>query len=196
MYNKFMKWYQKISPLQYVLLAVALVAIQIIVLKIQGHIFICDCGFVKFWHGALNSPEDSQHISDWYTFSHMIHGFVFYWLIRKFTKGKLSIPLSLIIAMGIEVGWEILENSPLIINRYRETASLMYYGDSILNSVSDVMWETLGFILAYKLSTKASIAIVIGLELFTLYMIKDNLVLNIIMLAYPFEFIKNWQLGI
>ncbi len=191
-----MKWYEKISARNYIFLAISLVIIQIIVLNVQGHIAICDCGFVKFWHGAINSNQDSQHISDWYTFSHIIHGFIFYWILRKISKNKWPIHLYFFLAVALEVGWEILENSPIIINRYRETASLMYFGDSIINSVSDVFWMALGFILAWRIPTWLSIFLVIFMELFVLYFIKDNLTLNVVMLIYPFEFIKNWQLGI
>ncbi len=191
-----MKWYEKISTRNAILLALLLVGIQILVLYLQGHIAICKCGEVKLWYGLLNSPGDSQHISDWYTFSHVIHGFIFYFLLRTLSKKKLSVALCFAFAVGIEVGWEILENSPLIINRYRETASLMYYGDSILNSISDVLAMSLGFFLASKIRVSISIGLVIFMELFVLYMIRDNLTLNIIMLLHPFEVIKNWQLGI
>ncbi len=176
-------------------LVLLVVLVQILILKLQGHIWICDCDYVKLWHGAINSNQDSQHISDWYTFSHIIHGFVFYWLLKKFTKNKYSLGTYLLLSVLVEVGWEIFENSSFIINRYRETASLMYFGDSIINSVGDVFWMILGFFLASRLQVWLSVFIVIALELFTLYFIRDNLTLNIVMLLYPFDFIRNWQLG-
>ena len=190
-----MPWYKRIPTLGYVAIAGGIFALHIIVLHYQGHIFICACNTVRLWYGAVNSPEDSQQLSDWYTFSHIIHGFIFYWFLRKITGKKWPIPLYLVCAMGIEVGWEMLENSPLIINRYRETASLMYFGDSIINSMSDVVSMMFGFLLAWKLPVRVSLFIIIFLELFTLYWIKDNLTLNVIMLAYPFEGIRHWQLG-
>ena len=191
-----MTWYEKLSWKHYLLIGIGIIILQIGVLSWQGHIPICSCGHVRLWYGALNSPEDSQQISDWYTFSHIIHGFLFFWLLGLATKKKWPWEFYLVLAIAIEVGWEILENSPLIINRYRETASLMYYGDSILNSVSDVVAMILGFILASRLRVWISVALVISMELFTLYMIRDNLTLNILMLIQPFEVIKNWQLGI
>lgn len=189
-----MKWFEKITNTQYILIALGLVTLQIFVLYLQGHIPICSCGEVKLWYGLLNSPGDSQHVSDWYTFSHIIHGFVFYFILRTLSKKRWPPLLCFVFAIGLEVGWEILENSPIIINRYRETASLMYYGDSMLNSVSDVCAMALGFFLASKLRVSLSILLVIAFELFTLYIIRDNLTLNIVMLAHPFEVIRNWQL--
>lgn len=175
---------------------ILIIFFQILVQRYQGHVWICDCGYIKLWNGAINSNQDSQHISDWYTFSHIIHGFLFFWLIKKLTKNKFSLEIYFLMAVALETGWEILENSPLIINRYRETASLMYYGDSILNSVCDVIFMALGFFLASRIRVWLSVTLVILLELFTLYFIRDNLTLNIIMLLHPFGFIKNWQLGI
>jgi hypothetical protein len=180
----------------YTVIIILIFIVQILSQVYQGHIWICDCGIVKFWHGAINSNQDSQHLSDWYTFSHIIHGFVFYWLLKKFTKNKLGIWTYLSLAVAIESGWEILENSPIIINRYRETASLMYFGDSIINSLADVLWMILGFIIAWRIPVWLSVTLVIFMELFVLYFIRDNLTLNIIMLLYPFETIRNWQLGI
>jgi hypothetical protein len=163
----------------------------------MGRIPLCKCGYIKLWAPDVMSNENSQMISDWYTFSHIIHGFLFFWLfsVLKYTK-KLPVQARLIIALLIEVAWEILENSPMIINRYREnTVSLDYYGDSILNSLSDVLAMIVGFWLALKLPVKISIFLVILMELIVGYIIRDNLTLNIIMLLYPLEVIKNWQIG-
>lgn len=191
-----MKWYERVTTKQYILIIIGLLAIQVVGLYLQGHIAICECGTVDIWHGELNDAENSQHLSDWYTFSHIIHGFVFYWLLQKFTRKRLPGALLLVLAVLIEVGWEILENSPLIINRYRETAALLYYGDSILNSVSDTFAMMFGFIIAKKSPVWVSIAFLVAMELFVLFMIRDNLVLNVVMLLHPFEFIKNWQIGL
>lgn len=191
-----MKWYQRITVGQYIIIALALVTVQILVMLYQGHTMICECGFVRFWHGALNTSEDSQHFTDWYTFSHFIHGIIFYWILRKVSGKRWPIWLCFVFAIGIEVGWEILENSPLIINRYRNyTAALQYYGDSILNSLSDVLFMCIGFIVAWRAPVWLSIALIIGLELFVGYMIRDNLTLNVLMLVTPLESIKEWQLG-
>lgn len=167
-----------------------------------GHPFICECGSVKLWYGNNYSPENSQHIADWYTFSHIIHGFLFYGLLRMGQKafprrlGKLPVAWLFVIAVGIEAVWEVFENTEFIMNRYREaTVSLDYFGDSILNSMMDIVWMMAGFVLAYRLPVKASIALVIALELIVGYLIRDNLTLNIIMLLYPFDAIREWQMG-
>jgi hypothetical protein len=161
----------------------------------MGRIPICKCGYTTLWAGNANSFENSQMLSDWYTFSHIIHGFIFYWLLGKFAK-RLPPPVRFIIALIIEAAWEILENSPIIINRYRTaTMSLDYYGDSIINSLSDILAMVLGFILASKLPVKVSIASVVLMEITVGYVIRDNLTLNIIMLLYPFQAILDWQMG-
>lgn len=156
---------------------------------------ICACGTVELWHGAVDGGN-SQHLSDWYSPSHLIHGFLFYalgwWLLRSRSVGE-----RLIAATLIEAAWEIAENSPFVIDRYRTaTIALGYTGDSVLNSVSDIGFMMLGFALARKLPPWASIAICIGFELLTLAVIRDNLTLNVLMLLWPIEAIKSWQGGV
>ena len=150
-------------------------------------------GQFGWWESDVWSNEQSQRFADAYSFSHIIHGILFYailWLACR----KLPIKYRLLIAILIEASWEILENSPLIINRYRAvTISIGYVGDSVLNSLSDVFMAMVGFILAFRVRVWMCIAIIIVFEVGTLLWVRDNLTLNIIMLIYPLTAIKAWQ---
>jgi hypothetical protein len=176
-------------------IAAAIVALQAAVLLALGHPAICTCGSVDLWHGNPSGPQTSQNLTDWYTPSHVIHGFGFYLLLRLVAP-KLPIGLRFALAIGLEAGWEILENTPLIMDRYRQTAMAQgYFGDSVINSVADTFAAALGFVLARRLPVAASVAIVAALEIFVLMMIRDNLALNIVQLLYPSEALSRWQTG-
>jgi Protein of unknown function (DUF2585) len=186
---------RRFSNLHWALLTAVILATAAIALSAMGRVPICKCGYIKFWHGVVASSENSQHISDWYTFSHVIHGFGFYallWLIGR----RWPVGLRLALATAIEGGWEILENTDMVINRYREaTISLDYYGDSVINSVSDIAAMVAGFLLASRLPILVIVMLTIAMEVGVGYYIRDNLLLNILMLLYPLDAVRRWQAG-
>ncbi len=178
---------------RWLLAAFVLFLLQIAILYFMGRVPICECGYVKLFEPGVNSPGNSQHLADWYTPSHIIHGFLFYafgWLLLR----RRSMAERLTFAVFIEAAWEIAENSPLIIDRYRNaTMALGYSGDSILNSAMDTVFMTLGFLFASRMPVWLTVTVAIVFELFTGWLIRDNLTLNVLMLIWPVDAIRTWQ---
>ena len=183
------------TVLNSLLLVAGFVGATAIVLYTMGQPLICKCGYVKLWHGVVISSENSQHLSDWYTPSHIIHGILFFGLFTFLLK-KASLKLRLALSLVLECAWEILENTDMIINRYREaTISFDYFGDSVINSSADILAMVVGFFLAARLPVWASVAIIVVFEATTTWLIRDGLALNLLVLVWPLEAVKAWQGG-
>ena len=169
------------------------------ILLAMGRPPICTCGTIKFWHGAVQSSQNSQHITDWYSPSHFTHGLIMYlaaWLMweKWGALGGKPARWALPIAVALEAAWEIFENTPFIINRYREvTVSWGYAGDSMINSLADIGWMIAGFFFAARAPWQASVGAALIFEAFTAWMIRDNLTLNVVMLIWPLEAVRQWQ---
>ena len=178
-------------------LTAGVIVIAAAVLLALGRTPICTCGYVELWHGQVNSSGNSQHLSDWYSPSHIIHGFIFYgalWLVSRWIP--ISFGTRLILAVAIEASWEVVENTDWLINRYRgQTVALDYYGDSVINSVADTLFMIVGFFLARWWPVWLTVAVAIALELIVGYMIRDNLTLNVLMLLWPVQVVLDWQAG-
>ncbi len=179
------------------LFAIGLIVLaQIGILHLMGRIPICECGYIKLFEPGVNTAGNSQHIADWYTPSHIIHGFLFYLLAFVLFRRR---PLSMRLAFAtlIEAAWELVENSPLVIDRYRTaTMAIGYQGDSILNSTMDTLFMVVGFLFAARAPVWLTVSIAVFLEIYVGWLIRDNLTLNVLMLLWPIEAIRVWQAGL
>ena len=178
----------------WILTFIVLAAVAAVLLA-MGRNPICTCGTIDLWVGERDSARTSQVLSDWYSFSHIVHGLLFYaslWLVAR----RWPVDHRFLAALLIESAWEMIENTPMVIDRYRATtAALGYTGDSVLNSLSDISMMALGFLAARKLPVWASIALLLALELIPLLVIRDNLFLNVWTLLAPNAAVQAWQAG-
>jgi len=174
------------------IIGVALVSTASVLLA-MGRSAICPCGFVAWWAGDVRSDQNSQQVFDWYSLTHLVHGLLFYavgWLMLRQWRWTARLTL----AVMLEAGWEVVENSPLVIDRYRAvTMAFGYSGDSVLNSLSDIGCMAIGFVVARSLPWQVTVALGVALELFALWAIRDNLTLNVLMLAWPIDAVRQWQ---
>ena len=177
------------------LLAVAILALAAAILLAMGRNPICTCGSIELWVGARNSARTSQMLADWYSLSHVVHGLLFYALLWLAAR-RWPVEWRFLAALVIEAAWEVTENTPLVIDRYRTTtAALGYTGDSVINSLSDILMMALGFLAARKLPLWAAALLLIALEIIPLFAIRDNLTLNVWALIAPNPALQAWQAG-
>lgn len=173
--------------------ACVIVLLMIVLLRAQGRLFICACGEVQIWTSDTCSSNNSQHLLDPYSFTHVLHGVMFFWLItllfRRMARGR-----QVLLALLLEAVWEVIENSSFIIDRYRTaTAALGYQGDTVVNSIGDLLCALLGYLIARKLGVRRSLILFLLVELILILWIHDSLLLQILMLLRPIAAIKLWQ---
>lgn len=171
-------------------------AAAVFLLRYQGRLWLCACGQFYLWVGDAWSENTSQHLLDPYSFTHVLHGFIFCWVITLLLP-QLSRVRQLSLAVTAEAAWEVVENSALVINRYREaTAAFGYNGDTIVNSLGDILMCSLGFVLARQIGFRRSLALFTAVEVVLLIWIRDSLLLNVVMLIHPMDWVKSWQSGL
>ncbi|PJE51138.1 MAG: hypothetical protein COV29_02595 [Candidatus Yanofskybacteria bacterium CG10_big_fil_rev_8_21_14_0_10_36_16] len=193
------RWYfgrkNKISLRTDIFIGIFIILLTALLLLLMGRLPWCACNQIWIWSGDVFSEHNSQHITDPYSPTHFIHGILFYLLLWVFAR-RIPIGVRLLMAIALESAWEVIENTDAVIEYYRaNTISLGYYGDSVINSISDIVVMAIGFVFSWKVPTWVSVLVLVVIEVFLAFWIKDNLTLNIIMFIHPFEAIKNWQLG-
>ena len=163
-------------------------------LRQQGRVWWCSCGKWNLWAGDIWSAHNSQHVLDPYSFTHVLHGLLLFWLLT-WTFKRIAFPWRLTLAILIEAAWEVAENAPFIIQRYREaTIGLGYEGDSVINSLADILCCTAGFFLARHLGFRLALVLFLTVEVALALVVRDNLTLNVLMLLCPIEAVKQWQM--
>lgn len=181
---------------KHLLICLVIIAAAAVVLLAMGRIPFCKCGIISIWSSDVTSNQQSQQLTDPYSFTHVLHGIGFYFLSWLLFGRRLTVWQRLILAVAVESGWEILENTEFILNRYRAaTVSYDYWGDSVFNSVGDIIAMMVGFWMTAKLTWRKSVLAFIVIDSLLLFFIRDSLIVNIIMLIHPVDAIKNWQLG-
>jgi hypothetical protein len=181
---------RRVLPWLAIVLVLVVTAYQ---LRSQGRLWWCSCDYLLIWSGDPWSSDNSQHLLDPYSFTHVLHGFIFCGLLALIVP-RLSPVWQLCLAVSIEAVWEVVENSEFVIRRYRqETAALGYHGDTIINSLADILLCGIGFVLASHLGFRSTFALFVLTEVGLAIWIRDNLSLNILMLIYPIDVVKEWQ---
>jgi hypothetical protein len=172
----------------------AIFVVTALLMRWEGRLWICACGSIKFWVSNTCSSDNSQHFLDPYSFTHVLHGFAFYWLVALVVP-RLKANWQFLLAISLEAAWEVFENTNFVIERYRSvTAALGYTGDTVVNSFGDIVCCLVGFLIAKRLGPRRAIVAFLALELVLLFWIRDSLLLEILMLTFPIEAIKGWQL--
>lgn len=176
------------------LLAALVLLLTILLLRAEGRMFLCECGQFQIWIGDTCSPRNSQQLFDPYSLTHVLHGFLLFWLIALVVR-RLTPPWQFWLALTLEAAWEVFENTSFVIQRYRaETAALGYQGDTIVNSFGDLICALVGFLIARRLGLRGSLILFVALEVILVFWIRDSLVMQILMLFRPVNAIKLWQL--
>lgn len=172
----------------------AVLILTVLLLHSEGRLWICSCGKLQVWAGQVCSANNSQHFLDPYSFTHVLHGFLYLWLLLLIAR-RLAPAWQFWFSVTLACAWEVFENSDFIINRYRtETAALGYQGDTVVNSLGDILCCAAGFVVARRLGLRRSLIVFVCMELVLFVWIRDSLTLEILMLIHPIDALKAWQM--